>query len=565
MCSIFGIFGLQPGDDIQTLRRQALDCSQRQRHRGPDWSGVYLDAGAILVHERLAIVDPAGGSQPLLSEDGELALAVNGEIYNHVALKDELAQPYAFQTGSDCEVINALYREDAPASFLNRLNGIFAFALWDKAKGRVLIARDPIGVVPLYWGHDREGRLRVASEMKSLADDCADVAQFPPGHWYDSATGELTRYYQRPWRDYDAVQGVDVSLDDVREAFEAAVHRQLMTDVPYGVLLSGGLDSSLVAAVAARYARHRIEDGDKTEAWWPRLHSFAIGLQGSPDLAAAKVAAEMLGTVHHGFEYTFEEGLDALPEVIRHIETYDVTTIRASTPMFLLARRIKAMGVKMVLSGEGSDEVFGGYLYFHKAPNAREFHEELVRKLDALNNYDCLRANKSMMAWGVEPRVPFLDREFLDVAMRFDAQHKMIDKQSSGYQRMEKGVLRAAFEGYLPKEILWRQKEQFSDGVGYGWIDGLKAHAEAQVSDRELAAADKRFPVNPPQTKEAYFYRSLFERFYPSPAAADTVPGGKSIACSSPAAIAWDASFAKMADPSGRAVAGVHEQAVSAV
>lgn len=565
MCSIFGIFGLQPGDDIQTLRRQALDCSQRQRHRGPDWSGVYLDAGAILVHERLAIVDPAGGSQPLLSEDGELALAVNGEIYNHVALKDELAQPYAFQTGSDCEVINALYWEDAPASFLNRLNGIFAFALWDKAKGRVLIARDPIGVVPLYWGHDREGRLRVASEMKSLADDCADVAQFPPGHWYDSATGELTRYYQRPWRDYDAVQGVDVSLDDVREAFEAAVHRQLMTDVPYGVLLSGGLDSSLVAAVAARYARHRIEDGDKTEAWWPRLHSFAIGLQGSPDLAAAKVAAEMLGTVHHGFEYTFEEGLDALPEVIRHIETYDVTTIRASTPMFLLARRIKAMGVKMVLSGEGSDEVFGGYLYFHKAPNAREFHEELVRKLDALNNYDCLRANKSMMAWGVEPRVPFLDREFLDVAMRFDAQHKMIDKHSAGYQRMEKGVLRAAFEGYLPKDILWRQKEQFSDGVGYGWIDGLKAHAEAQVSDRELAAADKRFPVNPPQTKEAYLYRSLFERFYPSPAAADTVPGGKSIACSSPAAIAWDASFAKMADPSGRAVAGVHEQAVNAV
>ena len=565
MCSIFGIFGLQPGDDIQALRRQALDCSQRQRHRGPDWSGVYLDAGAILVHERLAIVDPAGGSQPLLSEDGELALAVNGEIYNHVALKDTLTRPYAFQTGSDCEVINALYREDAPTSFLNRLNGIFAFALWDKAKGRVLIARDPIGVVPLYWGHDREGRLRVASEMKSLADDCADVAQFPPGHWYDSATGELTRYYQRPWRDYDAVQGVDVSLDDVREAFEAAVHRQLMTDVPYGVLLSGGLDSSLVAAVAARYARHRIEDGDKTEAWWPRLHSFAIGLKGSPDLAAAKVAAEMLGTVHHGFEYTFEEGLDALPEVIRHIETYDVTTIRASTPMFLLARRIKAMGVKMVLSGEGSDEVFGGYLYFHKAPNAREFHEELIRKLDALNNYDCLRANKSMMAWGVEPRVPFLDREFLDVAMRFDAQHKMIDKQSTGYQRMEKGVLRAAFEGYLPKEILWRQKEQFSDGVGYGWIDGLKAHAEAQVSDRELAAAAKRFPVNPPQTKEAYLYRSLFERFYPSPAAADTVPGGKSIACSSPAAIAWDASFAKMADPSGRAVAGVHEQAVHTV
>ena len=563
MCSIFGIFDLQPGDDLQLLRRESLDASQRQRHRGPDWSGVYVDDGAILVHERLAIVDPAGGSQPLLSEDGQLALAVNGEIYNHKQLKAELKQPYAFQTGSDCEVINALYREDEPASFLNRLNGIFAFALWDRAARRVIVARDPIGVCPLYWGHDREGRLRVASEMKSLADSCADVAQFPPGHWYDSATGELTRYYERPWRSYDAVESVEVSPAELREAFEAAVHRQLMTDVPYGVLLSGGLDSSLVAAVAARYARRRIEDEGQTEAWWPRLHSFAIGLKGSPDLAAAAVAAESLGTVHHGFEYTFEEGLDALPEVIRHIETYDVTTIRASTPMFLLARRIKAMGVKMVLSGEGSDEIFGGYLYFHKAPNAREFHEELVRKLDTLYNYDCLRANKSMMAWGVEPRVPFLDREFLDVAMRMDAKYKMVRKGSDGPQRMEKGVLRAAFDGYLPESILWRQKEQFSDGVGYGWIDGLKAHAEAQVSDRELAAADKRFPVNPPQTKEAYYYRSVFESFYLSPAAAETVPGGKSIACSSPAAIAWDASFARMADPSGRAVAGVHEQALA--
>ncbi|KGU52819.1 asparagine synthetase B [Xanthomonas phaseoli pv. phaseoli] len=563
MCSIFGIFGLQPGDDLQALRRQALECSQRQRHRGPDWSGVYVDTGAILVHERLAIVDPAGGSQPLLSEDGQLALAVNGEIYNHRELKAELLQPYAFQTGSDCEVINALYREDTPASYLNRLNGIFAFALWDKTEGRVIIARDPIGVVPLYWGHDREGRLRVASELKSLVDDCADAAQFPPGHWYDSATGALNRYYERAWRQYGAVEGVQVQLQELREAFERAVHRQLMTDVPYGVLLSGGLDSSLVAAVAARYARHRIEENDITEAWWPRLHSFAIGLKGSPDLAAAEVAAAALGTVHHGFEYTFDEGLDALPDVIRHIETYDVTTIRASTPMFLLARRIKAMGVKMVLSGEGSDEIFGGYLYFHKAPNAREFHEELVRKLDALNNYDCLRANKSMMAWGVEPRVPFLDREFLDVAMRMDARFKMVDKTSSGATRMEKGILREAFAGYLPESILWRQKEQFSDGVGYGWIDGLKAHAQSQVSDRELAAADRRYPVNPPQTKEAYFYRSLFEQFFPGQAAAETVPGGKSIACSSPTAIAWDASFAAMADPSGRAITGVHAQALA--
>ncbi len=571
MCSIFGIFGLQAGDDLAALRREALECSQRQRHRGPDWSGVHADGSAILVHERLAIVDPAGGAQPIRSADGTLVLAVNGEIYNHKVLEAGLQQPYDFQTGSDCEVVSALYREAggepaAISAFLERINGIFAFALWDDARGTALIARDPIGVCPLYWGHDREGRLRVASEMKALAEHCADMAQFPPGHWYDTASGTLVRYYQQPWREHAQVEGVQADLTALREAFEAAVHRQLMTDVPYGVLLSGGLDSSLVAAVAARYARHRVEDGDRSEAWWPRLHSFAIGLKGSPDLAAAEVAAQALGTVHHGFEYTFEEGLDAVPEVIRHIETYDVTTIRASTPMFLLARRIKAMGVKMVLSGEGSDEVFGGYLYFHKAPNAREFHDELVRKLDALHNYDCLRANKSMMAWGVEPRVPFLDREFLDVAMAFDAKHKMVGAPLPGAgagKRIEKGVLRAAFEGVLPDEILWRQKEQFSDGVGYGWIDGLRAHADAQVSDRELAAAARRFPHNPPQTKEAYWYRSLFERHFPTPAAAETVPGGKSIACSSPAAIAWDAAFANAADPSGRAVAGVHNAAVS--
>jgi len=562
MCSILGIFGLQPGDDVQALRRRALELSQRQRHRGPDWSGVHLDDGAILVHERLAIVDPAGGSQPLRSADGELALAVNGEIYNHRELEQSLVAPYAFQTGSDCEVINALYRQrEDIAQWLNALNGIFAFALWDRARRRFVIARDPIGVCPLYWGHDADGRLCVASEMKALADTCADVAQFPPGHYYDSARGELVRWYERPWRDHAATHGIEVSKQELREAFERAVHRQLMSDVPYGVLLSGGLDSSLVAAVAARFARKRIEDNDSTEAWWPRLHSFAIGLEGSPDLAAAAIAAKALGTVHHGFTYTFEEGLDALPEVIRHIETFDVTTIRASTPMFLLARRIKAMGVKMVLSGEGSDEVFGGYLYFHKAPDAREFHGETIRKLDALYNYDCLRANKSMMAWGVEPRVPFLDVEFLDVAMRMDAAHKMVRPGPSG-RAIEKAILREAFEGYLPDEILWRQKEQFSDGVGYGWIDGLKAHAQAQISDRVFAAAASRFPVNPPQTKEAYLYRHIFEQFFPGVACAQTVPGGKSIACSSPAAIAWDAAFATMADPSGRAVAGVHEAAL---
>lgn len=563
MCSILGIFGLQPGDDAQALRRRALELSQRQRHRGPDWSGVHLDDDVILVHERLAIVDPAGGSQPLHSADGELALAVNGEIYNHRELEQQLRQPYAFQTASDCEVISALYRErDDTAAWLNELNGIFAFALWDAGRKRYLIARDPIGVCPLYWGHDRDGRLCVASEMKALCDVCADVAQFPPGHYYDSASGELVRYYIKAWRDYDATQGVAVDRQELREAFERAVHRQMMSDVPYGVLLSGGLDSSLVAAVAARYARRRIEDDDASEAWWPRLHSFAIGLDGSPDLAAAEIAAKALGTVHHGFTYAFEEGLDALPEVIRHIETYDVTTIRASTPMFLLARRIKAMGVKMVLSGEGSDEIFGGYLYFHKAPNAREFHEETVRKIDALHNYDCLRANKSMMAWGVEPRVPFLDVEFMDVAMRMDARHKMAGIGPDGVRRIEKSILREAFDGYLPESILWRQKEQFSDGVGYGWIDGLKAHAQAQVSDRVFAAAASRFPVNPPQTKEAYLYRHIFEQFFPSAACAETVPGGKSIACSSPAAIAWDAAFATMADPSGRAVAGVHQAAL---
>ncbi|WP_458068574.1 asparagine synthase B [Rhodanobacter sp. BL-MT-08] len=560
MCSIFGMFDLQPGDDLTQLRRQALELSQRQRHRGPDWSGVFVDAGAILVHERLAIVDPASGAQPLRSRDGALALAVNGEIYNHRELRAGSA--YDFTTGSDCEVISAMYR-DGDTDFVNRLNGIFAFALWDGEAQRYLIARDPIGVCPLYWGHDAHGRLCVASEMKSLVGLCADVASFPPGHIYDSASGELRQYYVKPWRDYSHTQGTSVEPAALKLAFEQAVHRQLMTDVPYGVLLSGGLDSSLVAACAARFARERIEDEDRSEAWWPRLHSFAIGLEGSPDLAAAQIAADALGTVHHGFVYTFWEGLDALPEVIRHIETYDVTTIRAATPMYLLARRIKAMGVKMVLSGEGSDELFGGYLYFHKAPSAEAFHEETVRKIDALHSYDCLRANKAMMAWGVEARVPFLDLEFIDVAMGMDAQHKMIDKAGPSNRKMEKGVLREAFDGALPEKILWRQKEQFSDGVGYGWIDGLKAQAEQAVTDREFAAAAARYPFNTPATKEAYFYRRIFEQHFPGEACAATVPGGKSIACSSPAALAWDPAFANAADPSGRAVRGVHDDALA--
>ncbi|MFC7451164.1 asparagine synthase B [Rhodococcus daqingensis] len=555
MCSILGIFGLQPGDDSAALRVHAVELSRRQRHRGPDWSGVFVGDGAILVHERLAIVDPASGSQPLLSRDGHLALAVNGEIYNHRELRD--ASGYDFTTGSDCEVISALYRDGDP-DFVNRLNGIFAFALWDAEHGRFLIARDPIGVIPLYWGHDAQGRICVASEMKALVGVCDDVAAFPPGHIYDSAAGGLRRYYDKPWREHAATEGTEVSPQELRRAFEQAVHRQMMTDVPYGVLLSGGLDSSLVAACAARFARDRVEDDDRSEAWWPRLHSFAIGLEGSPDLAAAQLAADSLGTEHHGFVYTFAEGLDALPEVIRHIETYDVTTIRASTPMFLLARRIKAMGVKMVLSGEGADEMFGGYLYFHKAPSAQAFHEETVAKLDALHSYDCLRANKSMMAWGVEARVPFLDLEFLDVAMGMDAKHKM-----AGGGRIEKAVIREAFDGALPEQILWRQKEQFSDGVGYGWIDGLKDHAEAVVTDAELASAAVDFPHNTPETKEAYLYRRIFDQHFPGQACAATVPGGKSIACSTPAALEWDPEFAAMADPSGRAVQGVHEQALA--
>lgn len=555
MCSILGVHDARPGADLRPLRPLALSLSALQRHRGPDWSGVFAAPACLLVHERLAIVDPAGGAQPLRSADGRLALAVNGEIYNHRELEQSLAAGYAFQSKSDCEVINALYLQEGPGA-VAKLNGIFAFALWDEREQRLVVARDPLGVCPLYWGHDGDGRLWVASEMKALARLCEDVAAFPPGHVFDSATGRLTRYHQRAWRDYEATRGVTVAPEVLREGFERAVHRQLMTDVPYGVLLSGGLDSSLVAACAAKFARQRVEDGDRSEAWWPRLHSFAIGLPGSPDLAAAEKAAAALGTVHHGFAYDFAEGVDALPDVIRHIESYDVTTVRASTPMYLLARRIKAMGVKMVLSGEGSDEIFGGYLYFHKAPDAREFHAECVRKLDALHQFDCLRANKAMMAWGVEARVPFLDLEFLDLAMSLDAEAKRC-----GGGRIEKAMLREAFAGALPDEILWRQKEQFSDGVGYGWIDGLKALAEQRVSDAMLAEAALRFPVNPPATKEAYWYRELFERAFPGEACARTVPGGKSIACSSPAAIAWDAAFAAAADPSGRAVAGVHRAA----
>ncbi|MEW5982971.1 MAG: asparagine synthase B [Acidobacteriota bacterium] len=554
MCGIACILNI--GNDPGGYRERAVAMARQVRHRGPDWSGVFADETAVLAHERLSIVDVEHGAQPLTDAADQLVLAVNGEIYNHRALRAEVPD-YPFKTASDCEPIIPLY-ERFGAGFLNRLSGIFAFVLYDARKNDYLIARDPIGVVPLYFGRDEHGHLYVASEMKALIRYCRVIEDFPPGHYLTKALEHPARYYEPSWRDYDAVALVPLDLGRLREAFEAAVHQQLMCDVPYGVLVSGGLDSSVVAAVTQRFAPNRIEENDRVGAWWPRLHSFAIGLQGSPDLAMARKAAAHIGTVHHEFVYTIQEGLDALSDVVYHIETYDVTSIRASTPMFLMARRIKAMGIKMVLSGEGADEVFGGYLYFHKAPNAREFHDETVRKLDFLHKYDCLRANKTTAAWGVEVRVPFLDREFLDVAMAFSPTEKM-----AGPGRMEKTPLREAFAGYLPDEILWRQKEQFSDGVGYGWIDTLKAVADERIADTQMANARYRFPHNPPATKEAYLYREIFESHFPGEAAARCVPGGPSIACSTATAIAWDASFADNADPSGRAVLGVHRDAKS--
>lgn len=549
MCSILAI--LEPHGDPQALRKLALTLSKRMRHRGPDWSGVHVGSSAVLAHERLAIVDLENGAQPLVDVQGEQVLAVNGEIYNHREIRARYPD-YPFQTGSDCEVILALYR-DKGTDFLNELNGIFAFVLWDETRGRYLVARDPIGVMPLYMGRDADGNLLVASELKALVGQCKSIQDFPPGCFLDSENGEIERYYQPEWRAYEAVRHTPYDPQRLRRALEEAVERQLMSDVPWAVLLSGGLDSSLVTALAAQFARKRVEAHGKEEAWWPRLHSFAIGLAGSPDLAVAQRAAESLGTVHHPIIFTLQEGIDALSDVIYHLETFDVTTIRASTPMYLMARRIKATGIKMVLSGEGSDEIFGGYLYFHKAPNAQEFHAETVRKLDQLHKFDCLRANKSLAAWGVEGRVPFLDRAFLDVAMSFDPAAKMC---SDG--RMEKHALRQAFDGLLPPEVLWRQKEQFSDGVGYSWIDSLRDLAEREVSDAQLERAAYRFERNTPLTKEAYFYRTLFEQHFPHPDAVACVPEGKSIACSTPTALLWEASFADQADPSGRAIRGVH-------
>lgn len=554
MCSILGILDIK--SDPAALRKKALELSALMRHRGPDWSGIFASDKAILAHERLSIVDVNTGAQPLYNKDKTLVLAVNGEIYNHQAIREAYKDKYEFQTGSDCEVILALYQEKG-VDFLDELQGMFAFVLYDTVNNTYLIGRDHIGIIPLYMGYDENGTLYVASEMKALTPVCKTLKEFLPGHYLSSVDGVLTRYYQRDWMDYHNVKDNVTQGNAVRIALEASVKSHLMSDVPYGVLLSGGLDSSIISAITKKYAARRVEDQEKSEAWWPQLHSFAVGLKGAPDLKAAQEVANHLGTVHHEINFTVQEGIDAIRDVIYFIETYDVTTIRASTPMYLMARKIKAMGIKMVLSGEGADEVFGGYLYFHKAPDAQEFHEETVRKLAALHMFDCARANKAMSAWGVEARVPFLDKKFLDVAMRVNPKDKMCG--SNG--KMEKHILRESFESYLPASVVWRQKEQFSDGVGYSWIDTLKEVAAEKVSDLQLENAKFRFPHNTPTSKEAYMYREIFDELFPLPSAAECVPGGPTVACSTAKAVEWDEAFKNLNDPSGRAAVGVHNAA----
>ena len=552
MCGIVCAFDLKQKSEI--LRPQVLEMSKKIRHRGPDWSGIYSDEKTVMAHERLAIVDPASGQQPLFSEDKKLVLAANGEIYNHRALRKQFNGSYNFQTASDCEIILALYKEKG-VDFIDDLNGIFGFALYDVEKDEYFIARDHMGIIPLYIGWDQNGTFYVASELKALEGVCTKIELFPPGHYMSSTDGKFVKWYNREWTEYDAVKENETSIAEVKQALEDAVHRQLMSDVPYGVLLSGGLDSSVTSAIAKKYAQKRVESDDTSEAWYPQLHSFSVGLEGSPDLAAAQKVADYIGTIHHEIKFTIQEGLDAIKDVIYNIETYDITTIRSSTPMYLMARVIKSMGIKMVLSGEGADEIFGGYLYFHKAPNAEEFNEETVRKLDKLHMYDCLRANKSLMAWGIEGRVPFLDKEFIDVAMRLNPQDKMINGE-----RMEKWIIRKAFEDMLPESVAWRQKEQFSDGVGYSWIDTLKEIVDKEVSDEQLANAKFRFPIQTPQNKEEFYYRSIFEEHFPSDAAALSVPQEASVACSTQIALDWDEAFKNMNEPSGRAIAKVHDQ-----
>ena len=583
MCGFVGAFDLNSGSRPigeglrEELRSQVLEMSKKIRHRGPDWSGVYTGDNAILSHERLSIVDPLSGKQPLVSDDGKIILAANGEIYNHKEIRKEFEGKYNFQTGSDCEAIIPLYKQYRQSGdftqMIEKLSGIFAFALYDSENDVYLISRDEIGVIPLYQGWDKAGRYYVASELKALEGECQTIEEFPNGYYFYSKDEKPVRWYKRDWESFDSVKNSPRATDDkgevinpgviekVRNGLENAVKQQLMSDVPYGVLLSGGLDSSIIAAVTQKFSKKRIESDSKEAAWWPQLHSFAVGLEGSPDLVAAQKAADYIGTVHHEVHFTIQEALDALPDVIYHIETYDITTVRASTPMYLLARVIKSMGIKMVLSGEGSDELFGGYLYFHKAPDAKEFHEELVRKMSKLHLYDCLRANKSLMAWGVEGRVPFLDKEFIDTAMSLNPSDKMNIRLSDGKQRMEKWILRKAFEDMLPEEICWRQKEQFSDGVGYNWIDTLKKMTEEKVSDAEFARRENRFPVNPPKTKEEYYYREIYSRLFPSDSAAKVVPHEAGVACSTAKALEWDAAWKNMDEPSGRAIAGVHDKA----
>ena len=583
MCGFVGAFDLNSGSQPineglkEELRNQVLEMSKKIRHRGPDWSGVYTGNNAIISHERLSIVDPLSGKQPLVSDDQKIILAANGEIYNHKDIRKEFEGKYNFQTGSDCEAIIPLYkkyRESGNFSeMVEKLSGIFAFALYDSEKDVYLICRDEIGVIPLYQGWDKEGHYYVASELKALEGECVTIEEFPNGHYFYSKDEKPVRWYKRDWESYDAVKSAAKATDEkgdvinpaviekVKNSLESAVKAQLMSDVPYGVLLSGGLDSSIIAAITQKFSKKRVESDLKEAAWWPQLHSFAIGLEGSPDLIAAQKAADYIGTIHHEVHFTIQEALDALPDVIYHIETYDITTVRASTPMYLLARVIKSMGIKMVLSGEGSDELFGGYLYFHKAPNAQEFHEELVRKMSKLHLYDCLRANKALMAWGVEGRVPFLDKDFIDIAMRLNPTDKMNIKMPDGKQRIEKWIIRKAFEDMLPDSIAWRQKEQFSDGVGYNWIDTLKKMTEEKVSDAEFARRENRFPVNPPKTKEEYYYREIYSRLFPSDSAAKVVPHEAGVACSTAKALEWDAAWKNMDEPSGRAIAGVHDKA----
>ena len=562
MCGIVAIFNVK--EQTPELRTKALGMSKKIRHRGPDWSGIHCSGSAILAHERLSIVDPESGGQPLFSPDGKQVLAVNGEIYNHQEIRERYKGRYDFQTGSDCEVILALYR-DKGIDFLEDLNGIFAFALYDEEQDAFLISRDHIGVIPLYIGYNADGKVFVASELKALEGECERYEPFLPGHYYWSKAPGMKPWYKRDWMEYDNVKDNPASSDAIRKSLCAAVKRQMMSDVPYGVLLSGGLDSSVISAITESYAERRIETDSQSRAWWPRLHSFAVGLKGAPDLAKARLVADYIGTVHHEINYTIQEGLDALRDVIYFIETYDITTVRASVPMYLLARVIKSMGIKMVLSGEGADEIFGGYLYFHKAPSAEEFHEETVRKLSKLHQYDCLRANKSLSAWGVEGRVPFLDKEFLDVAMRTNPKAKMCSLNGSDPKAsMEKRIVREAFEDMLPEEVAWRQKEQFSDGVGYSWIDTLKKITSEAVTDEQMAHAAERFPINTPLCKEEYYYRSIFEEHFPSESAVRSVPHEASVACSTAVALEWDEAWKNMNDPSGRAVSGVHENALQA-